>query len=185
VEQFDFYREIDRNAAKTVNGRAALSVPLDGIEALAGDRIELGISGEWGAQDDDSRNNREVWFIGADLKYSSTNFAIEAQLMAGEAPGTVDEEVWALDLDPSGYVEFDWQVHSKLGFLLRAEMRDAFVRLGTERAYVTKQARFTGGLRWLFNPHVLAKAEYYHNQELGDIQQFSNDMVTSSLVLSY
>ena len=64
-------------------------------------------------------------------------------------------------------------------------MRDAFVHLGTERAYMTKQARFTGGMRWLFNPHIIAKAEYYHNQELGDIEQFDNDMFTSSLLLVY
>jgi hypothetical protein len=93
--------------------------------------------------------------------------------------------VWALDLKPSGYLELDWQAHAQLGFMLRAELRDAFVRLGTERAYVTDQARFTGGLRWLFNPHMIAKAEYFHNQELGDIEQFGNDMVTTSLVLSY
>jgi hypothetical protein len=185
VEQFDFYREIDRNAGKTANGRVALSVPLDGFPALVGDRIELGVSGEWGAQDNDAENDREAWFVGADLQYQSTNLALKAQLIAGEAPGTVDEEVWALDLKPSGYVELDWQVHAQLGFMLRAELRDAFVRFGTERAYVTDQARFTGGLRWLFNPHMIAKAEYFHNQELGDIQQFGNDMVTTSLVLSY
>lgn len=185
TEQFDFYREIDRNTAKTLNGRVAISAPLDAIDALAGDRLELGVSGEWGAQDDDTRSDRELWFIGADLQYQSTNFALKAQIMQGEAPGTVDEEVWALDLSPSGYVEIDWQAHSRLGFLLRAELRDAFVNLGTERAYVTDQARFTGGLRWLFNPHVIAKAEYYHNQELGDIEQLSNDMFTSSLLLVY
>jgi len=185
VEQFDFYREIDRNASKTANGRVALSVPLDSVEALAGDRIELGVSGEWGAQDNDSENGREAWFVGADLQYLSTNFAVKAQLIAGEAPGTPDAEVWALDLHPSGYVELDWQAHAQLGFLLRAELRDAFVSFGTERAYVTNQARFTGGLRWLFNPHMIVKAEYYHNQELGDIEQFGNDMFTSSLVLAF
>jgi hypothetical protein len=185
VEQFHFYREIDRNVAKTLNGRVALRVPLDAVEALAGDRVELGLSGEWGAQDNDTRSDREIWFIGADLQYQSTNFALKAQIMRGEAPGSVDETVWALDLSPSGYVELDWQAHARFGFLLRADMRDAFVHLGSERAYVTKQARFTGGLRWLFNPHIIAKAEYYHNQELGDIEQFANDMVTSSLLLVY
>jgi hypothetical protein len=185
VEQFHFYREIDRNVAKTLTGRVALSVPLDGIEALRGDRIELGASGEWGAQDDDTRSDREVWFVGADLEYQSTNFSIKAQVMRGEAPGTIDETIWALDLSPSGYLEFDWQAHSRLGLLLRADLRDAFVHLGGERAYVTNQARFTGGLRWLFNPHIIAKAEYYHNQELGDVEPFDNDMFTSSLLLAY
>jgi hypothetical protein len=64
-------------------------------------------------------------------------------------------------------------------------VRDAFVHFGSERAYVTNQARFTGGLRWLFSPHLILKAEYFHNQELGDIEQFGNDMFTSSLLLVY
>ena len=185
VEQFHFYREIDTNVAKTLNGRAAISVPLDGIQALSGDRIEVGLSGEWGAQDFDSSSEREIWFIGADLQYLSTDFALKAQIMQGEAPGTADETAWKLDLDPSGYVEVDWQATAKLGMMARAEVRDALVELGTERAYLTKQARFTGGLRWLFNPHVIAKVEYLHNQELGNIEQFANDMFTSSLLLAF
>jgi hypothetical protein len=185
VEQFELYREIDRNVGKTLNGRAALSVPLSGWAALEGDRLELGVSGEWGAQDHDTRSDREIWLVGADLQYQSTNFALKAQIITGEAPGTIDETVWALDLSPSGYVELDWQAHARLGLLLRAEMRDALVSLGSERVYVTDQARLTGGLRWLFNPHVIAKAEYYHNQELGNIEQFANDMFTSSLLLVY
>jgi hypothetical protein len=185
VEQFHFYREIDRNVAKTLNGRVALGIPLGGLEAFEGDRLELGVSGEWGAQDNDTRSDREIWFAGADIAYQGTDLSIEAQLMIGEAPGTEDATVWALDLSPSGYLELDWQAHARLGLWLRADWRDAFVSLGSERAYLTKQARFTGGLRWLFNPHIVAKAEYYHNQELGDIEQFDNDMVTSSVLLMY
>ncbi len=185
VEQFHFYREIDSNVAKTLNGRVALSIPLGGIEALEGDRLEIGASGEWGAQDNDTSSDREMWFVGADLQYVGTNLTIKGEIMQGEAPGTIDEEVWTLDLDPSGYVELDWQAHPRFGFLLRADLRDAFVNFGTERAYITDQARFTGGLRWLFNPHIIAKAEYYHNRELGDVEQFGNDMLTSSLLLVY
>lgn len=185
VEQFHFYREIDRNVGKTLNGRVALGVPLGRFVAFEGDRLEIGVSGEWGAQDNDTRSDREVWFVGADLQYQSTNFTLEAQVMKGRAPGTVDEALWALDLSPSGYVAVDWQAHPRVGVSLRADLRDAFVHLGTERAYLTHQARFTGGLRWLFNPRVIAKAEYYHNQELGGIEQFDNDMFTSSLLLAF
>jgi hypothetical protein len=186
VEQFHFYREIDRNVAKTLNGRAALSVPLGGLSAaLEGDRLELGLSGEWGAQDLDTSSDREIWFVGADLEYQGTNVALKAQLMAGEAPGSLEDGAWGLDLSPSGYVELDWQAHARLGLTLRADLRDAFINFGSERAYVTNQARFTAGVRWLFGPHVIAKAEYFHNQELGGIEQFANDMITSSLLLVY
>lgn len=185
VEQFDFYREIDRNTGKTLSGRLAASIPLQGIPALEGDRVEIGVSGQWGAQDNDTRSDRELWLVGADLQYQSTNLTLTAEIMQGESPGSADEEVWALDLSPSGYLELDWQAHARLGFLLRADLRDAVVSLGTERVYVTHQARFTGGLRWLFNANIIAKAEYFHNQELGDMAQFNNDMFTSSLLLMY
>lgn len=185
VEQFDFYREIDRNTGKTLSGRVATSIPIHGIAALEGDRVELGVSGQWGAQDGDPRSDREIWFVGADLQYQSTNFTLTAELLQGESPGATDEPVWALDLSPSGYIELDWQAHSRLGFLLRADLRDALVSLGTERVYVTHQARFTGGARWLFNPNIILKAEYFHNRELGGMAQFGNDMLTSSLLLTY
>ena len=185
VEQFHFYREIDRNVAKTLNGRTALSIPLGGLEALEGDRLEIGVSGEVGAQDNDRRNDREIWFVGADLQYQGTDLSLQAQIMAGEAPGSSEQEVWALDLKPSGYVELDWQAGARFGLLLRGDWRNAFVHRGSERAYVTNQARITGGVRWQFNPHVILKAEYFHNQELGRVDPFDNDMATSSLLLVY
>jgi hypothetical protein len=186
VEQFDFYREVDRNVGKTLNGRVAISAPVDGlIRRLVGDRLELGFSGEWGAQDKDTRSDGPMWFLGGDLQYLGTNFWLKGQVMWGESPGNEAERVWALKLHPSGYLEADWQALSFLGLLVRGELRDARVTLGTERIYLTKQMRFTGGLRATFNPHIVLKAEYLHNREFGGIDQFKNDMFTSALVLIY
>ncbi len=186
IEQFDFYREVDRNAAKTINGRAAISAPVDGLfKRLVGDRLELGFSGEWGAQDKDRRGDREMWFLGGDLQYLGTNFWLKGQVMWGESPGSAEERVWALKLRHSGYLEADWQMLGWLGLMARGELRNARVTLGTERAYITKQMRFTGGLRATFNPHIVAKAEYLYNREFGGIAQFRNDMFTTSLVLIY
>ena len=39
----------------------------------------------------------------------------------------------------SGYVEFNWMVLPQFGFLVRGDMRDAIVTLGTDRLYLTKQ----------------------------------------------
>jgi hypothetical protein len=105
--------------------------------------------------------------------------------MKGNAPGRPEDRAWALDLHSSGYVELDWQLHPLVGIMGRAEMRDAVVTLGVERAYITKQRRFTGGLRFVFNPHIVVKLEYFHNQEFGGVPAFDNDMFTSSLVLAY
>lgn len=186
TEQFHFYSEIDQNWGKTLNGRVAIALPIgEMIPALAGHRLEIGGSGEWGPQDRATDNGGDIWFLGADLQYLTADFALKAQFIRGHAPGRPDERVWGLDLHSSGYVEVDWQFLPFLGAYGRAEMRDAFVTLGLERAYVTKQARFTGGLRVVFSPRVVLKAEYYTNRQLDDIPQFKADMFTSSLVLAY
>jgi hypothetical protein len=37
----------------------------------------------------------------------------------------------------------------------------------------------------VFNPHVIAKLEYNHNQEYGGIPNFLDDIFTSSMVLAF
>jgi hypothetical protein len=169
-----------------LNGRVALSLPVGSLlSPLGSDRLELGASGEWGPQDWATTNDGALWFAGLDLQYLSANFNIKAQAMQGKAPGRPEDRAWRLDLRTSGYAEVDWQFLPFLGALARAERRDALVTLGTERAYVTKQYRFTGGLRVVFNAHVVAKLEYLVNREYGGIPQINNDIFTSSLVLAY
>jgi hypothetical protein len=186
TEQFHFQSEIDKNSGKTLNGRAAINIPIGKLlPPLSGHRLEIGYSEERGPQDWATDNNGSIWFRGVDLQYLATNFAVKAQYIRGGAPGTPDGLAWKLDLHNSGYVEFDWQVLPFAGVLLRAEQRDAVVIEGTERAYITKERRLTGGLRFVFNPHIVAKVEYLNNREFGGIQEFKNDIFTSSLVLSY
>jgi hypothetical protein len=186
TEQFHFHSEIDRNSGKFLNGRAAINIPFGRMaKALTGQRLEIGASGEWGAQDWATDNSGKMWFAGVDLQYLTTSFALKGQWMKGKAPGKAEERTWFLDLHSSGYLELDWQFHPVIGVLARAEQRDALVELGVERAYITKQRRYTGGLRLVFNPHVVAKFEYYKNVEYGGIPAINNDMFTSSLVLAY
>jgi hypothetical protein len=185
-EQFHFHSEIDRNSGKFLNGRLALSLPIGSlIRPLEGHRLEIGGSYEWGAQDWATDNAGKMWFAGVDLQYLSANFALKAQWMKGKAPGRPEDRAWALDLHSSGYAELNWMVHSYVGLLARAEVRDAVVTLGVERAYITKQRRYTGGLRIVFNPHIVLKLEYLKNQEYGGIDPIDNDIATSSLVLAY
>lgn len=194
TEQFHFQSEIDRNAGKTMNGRVAVSIPVGRLlRGNEGDKLELGASGEFGAQDwaldnndlFSSSNTGNIWFWGADLQYLSTNFAVKAQFIRGKAPGTPDGTAWRLDLKNSGYLEFNWQVIPWFGFLLRAEQRDAFVAQAMVRAYVTEQRRYTAGVRFVFSPHAMLKVEYLNNREFGNTNQFKNDMFTTSLVLSH
>jgi hypothetical protein len=107
------------------------------------------------------------------------------QWIRGGAPGKDDGSAWALKLHNSGYAEVDWLPFARLGLLARAEFRDALVSLALDRIYITKEIRYTGGVRLIFSPHIVVKAEYLHNVEYGGIAQFDNDIFTSSLVLAY
>jgi hypothetical protein len=186
TEQFHFFSEVDRNSGKTVSGRAALSLPVGDLAAfIAGDRLELGASGEWGPQDFAADNGGNMWFLGVDLHYQGNGLQLKAQGIRGGSPGRDADRAWGLTLHNSGYVELDWQMLARLGVLGRAEARDALVVLGQERAYLTKAMRFTGGVRFSFNANVVLKAEYLHNREYGGIRQIENDVFTSSLVLAY
>jgi hypothetical protein len=186
TEQFMLVSEIDQNAGKTVSGRVAVSAPVGKLASfIAGDRLEVGLSGEWGPQDRAINSGGALWFAGVDVQYLGSSMALKGQVMRGKAPGRFQDRAWGLDLRNSGYVELDWMVLANAGLVLRAEARDALVTLGMERAYLTKSMRFTGGLRFVFGPHVVLKAEYLNNREYGGIREFRNDIFTSSLVLAY
>lgn len=186
AEQFHFHSEIDRNSGKFLNGRLALNLPFgDTFGFLAGHRLEIGGSYEWGSQDWATDNEGKTWFAGVDLQYLSANFGLKAQWMKGQSPGRPVDRAWRLELRDSGYVEIDWQVHPYVGIYARADRRNADVALALDRLYITRQTRYTGGLHIVFNPHIVLKLEYYKNVEFGGIPAIDNDMATSSLVLAY
>jgi hypothetical protein len=184
IEMFHFYNETDRNQFKTLNGRAAVSIPV-GRLYRSDDRLEIGLSGEYGTPDRATNDSRKMWFVGGDLQYLGVNYSLKAQIMKGKSPGLFDQGVWGLELNWSGYAEFNWLLHPNFGLYVRGDFRDAFVTLGMDRLYITKQARFTGGVRVIINSHIVVKAEYLHNEEYGGITAFDNDVATSSLVLAF
>jgi len=184
IEMFHFYSEIDQNNGKTLNGRAAISLPV-GRLLHNDDHLEIGLDGEWGPQDRATDNAGKMWFAGLDLQYQGVNLAVKGQLIRGKAPGDGAMGVWGLDLHPSGYLEIDWQLLAQFGLILRGEIRDAVVTLDTTRIYITKEARLTTGFRVVVNPHMVVKAEYLHNIEYGGIPEFRNDIATSSMVLFF
>jgi hypothetical protein len=194
TEQFHFQSEIDRNRGKMFNGRAAVSFPVGQLYGRD-DRLEVGASGEWGVQDREvaggniisSMPGGKMWFIGGDLQLLGTDYAVRAQVMKGKAPGTPMGvfDTWGLDLRWSGYLQAEWQFLSRLGVSLRGELRDAIVTLDPTRIYITKQARFTASARAIITTNALVKLEYFHNDEYGGIRDFTNDMFTSSLVMSF
>jgi Putative beta-barrel porin-2, OmpL-like. bbp2 len=178
VEQWHFYNEIDTNAAKTGSARVSVAPPLPFA-------LEAGVSGSYGAQDRSRFNDGVMWFFGPDLLAHAGPLDVKAQWLMGRAPGNALEDVYALHLTGAGYLEADWMITPTVGVLGRAEYRDARVWLGSERLYVTKVWRATGGVRFVLNEHAVLKAEYLHNGEYGGLPQVKDDVFTSSLVLIY
>jgi hypothetical protein len=68
---------------------------------------------------------------------------------------------------------------------VRVDWRDAEHRDGNNFAYVSDEVRMTAGVRLDIGEHVIVKAEYTYNHELGEVPQFPDDVFTSSLVLRY
>jgi hypothetical protein len=124
-----------------------------------------------------------MWFWGVDYQLHFARLDVKAQYLRGGAPGDPTNEVYGLALHGGGYVELDGMLTPWLGLIGRGEYRDAFVWLGTDRAYLTKSWRATGGVHVNFSNRVILKAEYLHNGEYGGIPQIANDVFSTSLVV--
>jgi hypothetical protein len=151
TEQFHLYSETDTNWGKTVSGRVALRLPILGT-------LELGLSGLWGSQDRARDSAGLLYFLGADLLYTTGTLTVKAQYLQGGQPGKEEDRVYRLDLNTGAYVEVNWMITPALGVLVRGELRDAFVALGSERAYVTRSWRAVGGLRYSITEGITLKA---------------------------
>jgi hypothetical protein len=180
TEQFHFFNEVDTNSFKTVSGRAALRAN------VGSGSIEVGPSGSWGTQDGASdATGGKMWFVGIDAELETTRFAVKAQWLRGKAPGDELAMVYSLDLKQGGYLETNVIVTPVIGLLGRAEFRDAEVQQGMDRLYITKNWRGTAGIRLLFNPRAVVKAEYSHNAEYGNTPSIPNDVITTSAVMAF
>jgi hypothetical protein len=191
IESFHFYDELDSNAGKTASGRLQLSLPLPF-------QLDLGVSGEYGAQDHAADSRHPAWFVGADLQLGFRRFQLKAEWLRGGADGEIGtvsdgtKRVYGLRLHNGGYVQAILLATARFGLLVRGDLRDALVWLGdpsltegADRLYVTKSWRLTAGMRAVITERIIAKAEYLHNGEYGGVPMIRNDVFTTSLVLSY
>lgn len=192
-EMFHFHDEVDSNAGKTFSGRIALRPPLPFGP-------ELGLSGEYGAQDRALDGSRALWFAGIDLQLQGSAWVLKAQWLRGSGDGEtgaiaggVDaHRPYGLRLNDGAYLEVDARISPMFGVVVRGEFRDARVWLGAptapggaERLYVTKSWRATVGAQAILNDRIILKAEYLRNAEYGGVPEVRNDVFTSSLVLVY
>jgi hypothetical protein len=180
TEQFFFHEETDTNSFKTLSGRAALRLP------VGSGSFEVGPSGSWGTQDGATEGGKKMWFVGVDAELEiASRLTVKAQWLRGKAPGDEATMAYSLDLKNGGYVEADVLLTPRIGILGRAEFRDALVQQSTERLYITKNWRATGGLRLIFNSQAVVKAEYSHNGEYGGTPSIPDDVVTTSAVMAF
>jgi len=187
IETFHFYDEIDSNAGKTGSARISVAPIRD---------LEVGLSGEYGPQDHAQDSRDPLWFAGIDAQAQLGRIDLKAQWLIGRGAGesglvyTPPHTPYGLRLNGGGYLEADVVLSGQLGFLVRAEYRDALVWLGdpasdegAERLYVSKVWRATAGVRFTPSEHVTLKAEYLHNGEYGGLPSIADDVFTSSLIL--
>jgi hypothetical protein len=178
TEQFHFSSETDTNVGKTVSGRVS------GRFSAAGE-WEVGLSGEYGPQPRARDNSGMMYLWGVDAQFRGSDLTVKAQFLSGSAPGSEVDRAYALNLRRSGYLEANYLITPVFGALVRAELRDAFVSLTDERAYLTRGWRATVGGRATLSEHVVIKAEYLLNGEYGGIPHIPNDLFTSSLLITY
>ncbi|MEO8700535.1 MAG: hypothetical protein ABI867_10850 [Kofleriaceae bacterium] len=179
TEQFHFFSETDTNTFKTLSGRAALRIP------IGSGAFEVGPSGSYGTQDGATDTGGKMAFVGVDAELAISRLDLKAQWLRGKAPGDELTMAYSLDLKSGGYVEADVLVTPMIGIMGRAEFRDAEVQQSTERLYITKNWRATAGLRLIFNPQAVIKAEYSHNGEYGGMPSIPDDVVTTSAVMAF
>jgi hypothetical protein len=179
TEQFHFHTETDTNDFKTLSGRVAIRLP------ILGGTFEAGPSGQWGTQDGTPDGGGMQWTAGVDAELDTSRFDLKAQWLKARAPGDEVTQSYSLKLKNGGYVEANVILTPIFGLIGRAEFRDAEVQQGMERLYITKNWRGTAGVRMIFNPNAILKAEFSHNGEYGGVPGIDDDVVTTSAVMAF
>ena len=182
MEIFPFSDETDTNQFKTVSGR---------LSSLLGKKVEIGVSGAYGAQDFQTSNSVGQWHIGGDIHAELADFEITAEFVHGRADGQTSKTSMAkCDVAPclnytGGYVLLAYRATNVFVPYGRVDYRDALHQSGASFVYIADLWRATVGLRAEIGNHVIAKVEATRNMELGRLPAFPDDVATSSLVLKF
>jgi hypothetical protein len=183
TENFPFSSEIDQNNFKTISARVSSRAPL-------GAGLEAGVSGSFGAQDLQARDNVYHWHYGVDLHLDWHDVELTAEFMQGQAlgftaPGELACETTQCLRYKGAYGQVGYRLFNWLTPYARVDWRDALHRHGASFVYISELLRATFGLHFEIGTSVIAKAEYTLNRELGRTPPFPNDIFTSSLVVKY
>ena len=180
TEGFPFANETDTNQFKTIAGR---------LSYVIAKRLEIGVSGAFGAQDYQPDDGVYQWHYGADVHLEYKDLEITAEGVQGRAKGkTSGMNLSECDEAPcitykGAYGLFAYRLTNMFVPYARVDWRDAEHESGVDFVYIAKELRATVGLRAEIGTRVILKAEGTVNRELGPIPQFPNDVLTTSLVL--
>jgi hypothetical protein len=181
-EGFPFSSETDTNQMKTGSARLSYQIAK---------KVEFGASGAWGAQDFQFDNDVHQWQWGGDVHAEIKDFEFTGEVVHGRARGkTTPGQPVKCDVAPclkftGGYVQAAYRVTNVFVPYLRVDYRDAYHLDGASFVYISVLGRATIGLRAEIGTRVIAKVEATKNQELEDLPQIPNDVITSSLVIKY
>jgi hypothetical protein len=190
-EGFPFANEIDSNHMKTLAGRLSYSIA---------HKVEVGISGAWGAQDYQTSSDVYQYHGGFDVHAEIKDLELTAELVKGRAKGETSTVGPRCDVSPclkyyGGYLLAAYRVTNVFVPYARMDFRDATHWSGASFVYISQVVRFTAGLRAEIGTRVIVKAEATKNQEMDPeqliggeatrIPTIPNDVVTTSLVIKY
>ena len=183
VEMFPFYDEIDVNQSKTVAGRLSYRIPV-------GAGLELGASGAYGAQDNQTSDGVKQYHIGGDAHLVWGDLDVAGEAVYGRALGLSEPGEAPCGIAPcleyrgaygqAGYRAFNWLMP-----YFRSDWRRALHQSGASFLYFSDAVRFTGGLRFEIGTAVIVKAEYTRVREIAPVPDFPDDVFTSALVVKY
>lgn len=185
VEMFPFSDELALSAMKSGSARLSYRFPL-------GDGLEFGVSGLWGAQNNQTSNTVYQYQYGGDVSLDWNDIIVQGEVLHGQADGagTGNPTDPPCNIAPClnftgaygllGYRLFNW-----LTPYARVDYRDALHRSGSSFVYISDLMRTTGGLHFEIGTNFILKAEYTHIIELGRVPQFNDDVATSSFVVKY
>jgi hypothetical protein len=155
-----------------------------------GTGLEFGASGAYGAQDLQKDDSVAQWHYGFDVHLDWKDILFTGEFVQGRATGATAAGEVPCGLAPclqykGAYGQLAYRLTNWLTPYVRVDWRDALHESGASFVYISNLARFTPGLHFELGTHVILKAEYSLNRELGRIPQFPNDVVTSALVVKY
>jgi hypothetical protein len=182
-EGFDFANETDTNAMKTIAGRFSYQFAK---------KVEIGLSGAWGAQDFQPDNDVVQWHWGADLHAELGDLELTVEAVHGRAKGKTSTGAMSTRCDEApclkytgGYVQAAYRLTNTWIPYVRADYRDAYHWSGASFVYLSDLWRATVGVRAEIGTRLIWKIEATKNTEIEIPYQIPNDVATTSFVIKY